>query len=86
MTISWKRIGIAAGLVAVMVAAQPAPAKNPRIDISKCPRTCDAGEVCGVTVEDVKQCGPSSQGPWSPSTYSCCCCTDSSKGNWFYGG
>jgi uncharacterized membrane protein len=86
MRILWKRIGMAVALVAAIGAVQPTTAKNPRIDIRKCPRTCDATEVCGVTPEDPKQCGPSSQGPWHVSTFACCCCADDSKGNWFYGG
>jgi len=83
---NWKSMGILAALIAVMITTQPLAAKNFRMDISKCPNQCRPDQICGVTQEVPKQCGPSPQGPWYGSTYSCCCCTENSKGNWFYGG
>ena len=85
MRISWKQVGIVAALIVVMVAAQPTAAKKPK-DISRCPGHCEANQICGQSNEVPKMCGPSKNGPWYASTYSCCCCTENSDGNWFYGG
>jgi hypothetical protein len=86
MRISWKRVGIVAALIVVTVAAQPTVANRKPKDVFRCPSSCEANQVCGQSNEVPKQCGPSKNGPWSASTYSCCCCTENSAGNWFYGG
>jgi len=86
MRISWKRVGIISALIVATVAAQPTAANRKPKDVSRCPNSCPASQICGQSNEVPKLCGPSKDGPWSESIYSCCRCTENSAGNWFYGG
>jgi hypothetical protein len=87
MRISWKRVGMAAGLVAAIVASHPTIAKKTGMDIHPCnPGNCSPTAICGQSNEIPKTCGPTKEGPWRESTYSCCCCVDGGQNNWFQGG
>jgi hypothetical protein len=84
MKSSWKHLGMAAGLVVAIVASQPTNAKRPK-DIRRC-GSCTPAQICGQSNEVPKLCGPTKDGPWTGSTYSCCCCVDGGQNNWFWGG
>lgn len=87
MRISWKRVGIIAGVVVVLVAGERTSGTQPyKQSIVKCnPNACTPAQICGQTTETPKTCGESRNGPYFGSTFSCCCCTESSKGRWFFG-
>jgi hypothetical protein len=84
MKTSWKRLGMTAGLVVAIVASQPTKAKKVT-DIHPCGK-CPSTFVCGQGNQVPKLCGPTRNGPWTESTYSCCCCVDGGQSNWFWGG
>lgn len=84
---SWKRFAIVAGLVGVLAAGAHAYGTQPfRASKTKCsPGGCRPTQICGQTNEVQKLCGESKNGPFFAATYSCCCCTEDSKGRWFFG-
>jgi len=87
MNISWKRVGIVAGVVVVLVAGAPSYGDRPfKPSVTKCsPGGCGPENVCGQINEVPKTCGESKDGPFFGATYSCCCCTEDSHGRWFFG-
>lgn len=70
--------------VVAIVASQPTSAKK-LTDKHPCGK-CTQTDVCGQGNQVPKLCGPTKNGPWSESTYSCCCCVEGGQNNWFWGG
>ena len=84
MRSSWKHFGMAAGLAVAIVASQPTNAKKEAREIHPC-GPCAPTFICDQANEVPKLCGPTKDGPWRESTYSCCCCVDGGRNNWFWG-
>jgi hypothetical protein len=89
MKISWKRLGVLAGVVAVLVASQPSIGDPPfKQFVVKCNPNgsqCHDSPPCGQENETPKLCGETKDGPFFSSTFTCCCCTEESKGRYFFG-
>ena len=87
MRISWKRMGLVAGVIVVAIAGGRALGTQPyKQYVVKCnPNQCGTEQVCGNSSEVPKLCGETKDGPFFPATFSCCCCTEASKGRWFFG-
>ena len=89
MKISWKRLGVLAGVLAVLVASQPSIGDPPfKQSVVKCNPNgsqCHDRPPCGQENETPKLCGETKDGPFFSSTFTCCCCTEESRGRYFFG-
>ena len=88
MQIAWGRLGFATVVSTVIVvgiiAAQPTGAKPSDPYTHPCGK-CGPNDVCGVGNWGPIRCGPSKNGPWTGSTYPCCCCVPGGNKNWIQG-
>jgi hypothetical protein len=87
MTRKWVRAILLTALVLPLYAGIWALAAQPfRQSVTRCnPGRCGTADVCGTANQVPYLCAESKDGPRFVATYACCCCTEDSKGRWFFG-